>query len=52
MATQIKHGTLITPEALAVPKYKFAIMGALDSMAGIMQVCIGTLSRAPCASRA
>ena len=35
---QVQHGKLITPEALAVPKYKFAIMGALDSIAGIMQV--------------
>lgn len=33
----IRHGSLITAEALAVPKYKFFIMGCLDSTAGIMQ---------------
>lgn len=33
-----KYGTSITPEAAAVPKYKFAIMGCLDSLSGIMQV--------------
>mmetsp|Transcript_18860 Transcript_18860/g.66646 ORF Transcript_18860/g.66646 Transcript_18860/m.66646 type:complete len:493 (-) Transcript_18860:147-1625(-) len=33
----IKYGTLITPEALAVPKKTFAVMGLLDSVAGIMQ---------------
>lgn len=33
-----KYGSLITREALEVPKYKFAIMGFLDSIAGVMQV--------------
>lgn len=32
-----KCGTLITKEATEVPKYKFAVMGFLDSLAGIMQ---------------
>ena len=34
----LKYGTSISPEATAVPKYKFAVMGALDSLSGIMQV--------------
>lgn len=33
----LKYGTAITPEAEAVPKFKFAVMGLLDSLAGIMQ---------------
>jgi len=33
-----KYGSSISPEAVAVPKYKFAVMGALDSLSGIMQV--------------
>lgn len=33
----IKLGSLITKEQQQIPKYKFAIMGLLDSMAGIMQ---------------
>jgi hypothetical protein len=33
----MKWGTTITPEAVAIPQYKFAIMGCLDSIAGIMQ---------------
>lgn len=33
----IRCGTLITEEALAVPKKTFAVMGMLDSLAGIMQ---------------
>jgi len=34
----IKWGSLITPEQRAIPKYKFAIMGVLDGIAGVMQV--------------
>jgi len=33
----IKWGNQITPEQRAIPQYKFAIMGALDGVAGIMQ---------------
>jgi len=33
----IKYGKLITKEQQAVPKRKFAVMGCLDSTAGIMQ---------------
>jgi phosphatidylglycerophosphate synthase len=33
----IKYGKAITAEALAVPQYKFMVMGILDSIAGIMQ---------------
>ena len=29
---------VITKEQKAIPKYKFAVMGAYDSLAGIMQV--------------
>ncbi len=32
------YGSSISPEAAAVPKYKFAVMGALDSLSGVMQV--------------
>merc|ERR1719146_183363 len=34
----LKWGKAITQEQRDIPRYKFAIMGALDSMAGIMQV--------------
>ena len=30
-------GTAITPEQRAIPQHKFAVMGALDSLAGVMQ---------------
>lgn len=33
----IKFGSSITSEQLAVPKWNFAVMGLLDSIAGIMQ---------------
>ncbi len=33
----IRYGTVITPESRSIPKYKWAIMGMLDSIAGIMQ---------------
>eukprot|EP01006_Ploeotia_vitrea_P039074 TRINITY_DN66311_c4_g11_i2.p1 TRINITY_DN66311_c4_g11~~TRINITY_DN66311_c4_g11_i2.p1 ORF type:complete len:291 (-),score=134.03 TRINITY_DN66311_c4_g11_i2:7-879(-) len=33
----MRWGTLITKEATEIPKYKFAVMGLLDSLAGIMQ---------------
>lgn len=33
----IKWGSLITKEQRQIPQYKFAIMGALDGVAGIMQ---------------
>jgi len=33
----LKYGKLITREALSVPQYKWAVMGFLDSLAGIMQ---------------
>lgn len=32
-----KWGSQITSEATSIPKYKFAVMGVLDSIAGIMQ---------------
>jgi uncharacterized membrane protein len=33
----MRYGKLITPEAVAIPQYKWAVMGFLDSVAGIMQ---------------
>ena len=33
----IAWGTLISEESQRIPKYKFAVMGLLDSIAGIMQ---------------
>jgi drug/metabolite transporter (DMT)-like permease len=33
----LKYGNQITREALSVPQYKWAVMGFLDSVAGIMQ---------------
>jgi len=33
----IRWGKAITPEQRAIPQYKFAVMGALDGVAGIMQ---------------
>ncbi|KAF0720314.1 Aste57867_403 [Aphanomyces stellatus] len=38
----IKYGKAITLEQRAIPKRKFAIMGALDSVAGILQVFAAT----------
>jgi hypothetical protein len=32
------HPDVITLEQIQIPKYKFAVMGAYDSLAGIMQV--------------
>jgi len=34
----LRKPNVITPEAQRVPKWKFAVMGILDSIAGIMQV--------------
>jgi drug/metabolite transporter (DMT)-like permease len=34
----IRYTNLITPEERAVPQYKFAVMGTLDGLAGIMQI--------------
>ena len=34
----VKYGTAITPEQRAIPKYKFAIMGALDCISGAMAI--------------
>jgi drug/metabolite transporter (DMT)-like permease len=38
----IKWGTRITPEQRAVPMKDFAVMGLLDSLAGIMQIFAST----------
>ena len=38
----IRWGTLITPEQRAVPMKTFAVMGFLDSIAGIMQIFAAT----------
>lgn len=42
MPLQIKWGSTITPESRQIPKYKFAVMGGLDAVAG---AC--TLPRVP-----
>lgn len=33
----LKYGTLINKESLLIPQYKWAVMGFLDSVTGIMQ---------------
>jgi drug/metabolite transporter (DMT)-like permease len=38
----IKYGSAITAEQRSVPKRKFAVMGGLDSVAGILQVFAAT----------
>lgn len=38
----IRYGSAITPEQRSVPKRKFAVMGGLDSVAGILQVFAAT----------
>ena len=35
---RIKYGKAISPEATEIPKMTFAVMGSLDSVAGVMQV--------------
>lgn len=38
----IKYGSAITQDQRSIPKRKFAVMGALDSVSGIMQVFAAT----------
>jgi hypothetical protein len=38
----IKYGSAITWEQRSIPKRKFAVMGGLDSIAGILQVFAAT----------
>ncbi|CAI5707881.1 hypothetical protein KXD40_005047 [Peronospora effusa] len=38
----IKYGTAITRQQRSIPKQKFAVMGGLDSIAGILQVFAAT----------